>query len=56
MRKRFLLERLTDLIDRKKTEEAKKIKGVLISEAHKKQWQGVHQVMNQEKSRNDYVC
>ena len=25
MRKRFLLERLTDLIDRKKTEEAKKV-------------------------------
>ena len=37
MRKRFLLERLTDLIDRKKTEEANKSKDVLISEAHKKQ-------------------
>ena len=50
MRKRFLSERLTDLIDRKKTEEAKKIKDVLISEAHRKQWQGVHQVINQEKA------
>ena len=28
----------------------KKIKDVLISKAHKKQWQGVHQVMNQEKA------
>ena len=50
MRKRFLSEKLTDLIDRKKTEEAKKIKDVLISEAHKKQWQGLNQVMTPQKA------
>ena len=50
MRKRFLSEKLTELIDRKKTKEAKKIKDVLNSEAHKKQWQGVYQVTTPEKA------
>ena len=33
---RFLSEKLIELIDRRKTEEVKKIKDVLNSEAHRK--------------------
>ena len=51
MRKRFLLEKLTELINRKKTEEAKKIKDVLNSKARRKQWQGVQQVTTPQKTR-----
>ena len=49
MRKRFLSEKLVELIDRKKTEEAKKIKGVLNSKAHRKEGQGVHQIATPQK-------
>ena len=36
MRKRFLLEKLADLVYRKKTEEVRKIKDVLKSKVHMK--------------------
>ena len=49
-RKLFLSERLTEAMDKKKTEEAKRIKAIIKGEAHRKEWQGIQRVVKPNKA------
>ena len=50
MRKQFLSERLTEAVEQNKTEEALRLKNILKTEAHSKEWQGVHRVTGSDKA------
>ena len=50
MKKQFMLAKLTEAVEQNKTEEAKRIKEVLMSEAHRKEWMGIHRVTDLERA------
>ena len=50
MRKQFMSAKLSEAVEKNKTEEAKRIKEVLKSEAHRKEWMGIHRVTDLERA------
>ena len=50
MRKQFMSAKLAEAVEQNKTEYAKRIKEVLKSEAHMKEWMGIHRVTDLERA------
>ena len=50
MRKQFMSAKLAEAVEQNKTEEAQRIKEVLKTEAHRKEWMGIHRVTDSERA------
>ena len=50
MRKQFMSAKLAEAVDQNKEDDARRIKEVLRAEAHRKEWTGIHRVMEPERA------
>ena len=50
MRKQFMSAKLAEAVEQNKTEDAKRIKEVLKSETHRREWIGIHRVTDAERA------